>query len=157
MAATANNKFYKYEKGVALPLSFLLCYNIGGGKFITPKGETNMSTLRNERVRKELMRDISDILRKEIRGLEGVVSIVNVEVSHDNSYAKVVYSILGSPEQVEKDKEIIEKNTGKVRYEIGKRIRLRVTPEIKFVYSDGLEQGSRVLDLIDKISKGEIK
>lgn len=116
-----------------------------------------MSTLRNERVRKELMRDISEILRREVRGLEGVVSVVDVEVSHDNSFARVVYSVLGSPEQVEKDKAIIEKNTGIVRREIGKRIRLRVTPEIKFVYSDGLEQGSRVLDLIDKISKGEIK
>ena len=116
-----------------------------------------MSTLRNERVRKELMRDVSDILRKEIRGLEGVVSVVDVEVSHDNSFAKIIYSVLGSPEQIEKDKDIIEKNTGRVRYEIGRRIRLRVTPEIKFVYSDGLEQGSRVLDLIDKISKGEIK
>ena len=114
-------------------------------------------SLRNERVRKELMRDISEILHREIGGLEGVVSIVDVEVSHDNSFAKVIYSVLGSPEQVEKDKEIIEKNTGRVRYEVGKRIRLRVTPEIKFVYSDGLEQGSRVLDLIEKISKGEIK
>ena len=114
-------------------------------------------SLRNERVRKELMRDISDILRKEVRGLEGVVSIVDVEVSHDNSYAKVYYSVLGSPEQIEKEKAIVEKNTGKVRFEIGKRIRLRVTPEIKFIYSDGLEQGSRVLDLIEKISRGEIK
>lgn len=89
--------------------------------------------------------------------MEGVVSVVDVEVSHDNSFARVIYSVLGSPEQIEKDKNIIEKNTGRVRYEVGKRIRLRVTPEIKFVYSDGLEQGSRVLDLIDKISKGEIK
>ena len=54
-------------------------------------------------------------------------------------------------------KEVIEKNTGRIRYEVGKRIRLRVTPELKFVFSDGLEQGSRVLDLIEKISKGEIK
>ena len=114
-------------------------------------------SLRNERVRKELMRDISEIIRREIRGLEGVVSIVDVEVSHDNSFAKVIYSVLGSPEQVEKDKEVIEKNTGRIRYEVGKRIRLRLTPEIKFVYSDGLEQGSRVLDLIEKISRGEIK
>ena len=116
-------------------------------------------TLRNERVRKELMREISDILRRDIQDarISGVVSIVDVEVSHDNSYAKVYSSVLGSEEQVAKDKEIIEKNTGKVRYEIGKRIRLRVTPEIKFIYSDGLEQGSRVLDLINKISSGEIK
>ena len=114
-------------------------------------------SLRNERVRKELMRDISEILRREVRGLEGVVSVVDVEVAHDNSFAKVFYSVLGSKEQVENDKEIIEKNTGKVRYEVGKRIRLRVTPEIKFIYSDGLEQGAKVLDLINKISKGEIK
>ena len=114
-------------------------------------------SLRNERVRKELMRDISEIMHREIRGLEGVVSVVDAEVSHDNSFAKVIYSVLGSPEQVEKDKEIIEKNTGRIRYEVGKRIRLRVTPELKFVFSDGLEQGSRVLDLIEKISKGEIK
>ncbi len=51
------------------------------------------------------MRDISEILHREIRGLEGVVSIVDVEVSHDNSYAKVIYSVLGSPEQVEKTKK----------------------------------------------------
>lgn len=113
-------------------------------------------TLRNERVRKELMREISDILRKEVRGLEGVVSIVDVEISHDNSFAKVKYSILGNEEQVEKDKAVIEKSTSKVRYEVGKRIRLRLTPEIKFVYTDALEQGSRVTELIDKISRGEI-
>ena len=113
-------------------------------------------TLRNERVRKELMRDISDILRKEIRGLAGVVSILDVEVSHDNSFAKVIYSVLGSPEQIEKTKEIIEKSTPKIRYEVGKHIRLRLTPDLKFVYTDSLEKGSRVSELSDKISRGEL-
>lgn len=113
-------------------------------------------TLRNERVRKELMRDISDILRKEIRGLAGVVSVLDIEVSHDNSFAKVIYSVLGSEEQIEKTKEIIERSTPKIRFEVGKRIRLRLTPELKFVYTDSLEKGSRVNELIDKISRGEI-
>lgn len=113
-------------------------------------------TLRNERVRKELMRDISDILRKEIRGLAGVVSVLDVEVSHDNSFAKVIYSVLGNPEQIEKTKEIIEKSTPKIRYEVGKQIRLRLTPELKFVYTDSLKKGSRVSELIDKISRGEL-
>lgn|SRR5574344_1367525 len=114
-------------------------------------------TLRNERVRKELMREISDIIRREIRGLEGVVSIVDVEVSHDNSFAKVIYSVLGSDKQIEKTKDIMERSTPKIRFEIGKRIRLRLTPELRFVYSNGLEEGSRVTELIDKISRGEIK
>ena len=43
---------------------------------------------------------------------------LDIEVSHDNSFAKVIYSVLGSPEQVEKDKEVIEKNTGRIRYKI---------------------------------------
>lgn len=113
-------------------------------------------TLRNERVRKELMRDISEILQREIRGLCGVVSVVDIEVSHDNSFAKVIYSVLGSDEQIEKTKEVIEKNTPKIRYEVGKRIRLRLTPELRFVYSDSLEKGSRVTEIINKISRGEV-
>ena len=107
-------------------------------------------------IAKELMREISDILRREVRGLEGVVSIVDVEVSHDNSFAKVIYSVLGSEEQIEKSKEVIEKSTPKIRYEVGRRIRLRLTPELRFVYSNGLEEGSRVTELINKISRGEI-
>ena len=53
-------------------------------------------------------------------------------------------------------KETIEKSTPKIRYEVGKRIRLRLTPELKFVYTDSLEKGSRVSEIIDKISRGEI-
>ena len=114
-------------------------------------------TLRNERVRKELMRDISEILRKEIRGLKGVVYIVDVEVSHDNSFAKVVYSVLGSSEDIETTKEVIEKSTPKIRYNVGKQLRLRLTPELRFVYTNGLEESSKVMEIINKLSKGEIK
>lgn len=114
-------------------------------------------SLRNERVRKELMRDISDILRKEIRGLKGVVSVVDVEVSHDNSFARVIYSVLGSAEDIETTKEVIEKSTPKIRYNVGKQLRLRLTPELKFEYTDGLEKSSKVMDLLNKISTGEIK
>ncbi|MFI3300418.1 MAG: 30S ribosome-binding factor RbfA [Candidatus Gastranaerophilales bacterium] len=113
-------------------------------------------SLRNERVRKELMRDISDILRRDVRGLEGVVSILDVEVSHDNAYAKVIYSVLGSDEQKEKSKHVIEKSTSKIRFEVGKRIRLRLTPELKFIYSDSIEQGARIHELLEKISRGEL-
>ena len=115
-------------------------------------------SLRNERVRKTLMKEIADIIQREVRDprITGVVSIVDVEMSQDNSYAKVVYSVLGSEEQIEHTKEVIEKSTSKIRYEVGKRIRLRLTPELRFVYTNGLEEGSRVTELINKISRGEI-
>lgn len=115
-------------------------------------------SLRNERVRKTLMKEISDILLKDIKDpkISGLVSITDVEVSHDNSYAKVFYSILSSEDKKQDIIEAIEKNTPKIRYEIGKRIRLRLTPELKFILDESLERGQRITDLINKISKGEI-
>lgn len=115
-------------------------------------------TLRNERVRKTLMKEIADILQKEIRDprISGVVSILDVEVSHDNSYAKVYYSVFGNEEQKEKTIEAMTQNTPKIRHEIGKRIRLRLTPELRFIYDDSIERGSKVSEIIDKISRGEL-
>lgn len=117
-------------------------------------------SLRNERVRKELMRDISEIIRLEIRDprISGVVSITDIEVSHDNSFAKVFYSVFATDDEAKKKTvRAIEENTSKIRYEVGKRIKLRLTPELKFILDDSLERGSKITDLIDKISRGEIK
>ena len=52
--------------------------------------------------------------------------------------------------------EALKEKEPHVRYEIGKRIRLRLTPKIEFHLDDSLERGSRISALIDKISKGEI-
>lgn len=114
--------------------------------------------LRNERVRKTLMKEISDILLKEIKDpkISGLVSITDVEISHDNSFAKVFYSVLASEDKKQEIVDAIEKNTPKIRYEVGKRIRLRLTPELRFILDESLERGARITDLIDKISKGEI-
>lgn len=112
-------------------------------------------TLRNERVRKALMKEIADIIQKDIK-TAGLVSIMDVEVAHDNSFAKIFYSVFGNDEQKQKTKETIDKNTSKIRYEIGKRIRLRLTPELRFVFDDSIERGTKVTELLNKISRGEI-
>lgn len=115
-------------------------------------------TLRNERVRKTLIKEIADVLQTEVRDprISGIVSIVDVEVSHDNSFAKVYYSIFGDEKQKEKTIEAMTQNTPKIRYAIGKRVRLRLTPELRFIYDDSFERASKVSELIDKISRGEI-
>lgn len=116
-------------------------------------------TLRNERVRKALMKEIADILQKDIRDsrISGLVSIMDVEVSHDNSYAKVYYSIFGGDEEAkEKTKEAIQQHAPKIRHEVGKRIRLRLTPELRFIFDDSIERGTKVTELLNKISRGEL-
>ncbi len=116
-------------------------------------------SLRNERVRKTLMKEIADIIQREVRDprITGVVSIVDVEMSQDNSYAKVIYSVFSTDEEAKaKTIEALNANKPHIRFELGKRIRLRHTPDLRFIASDTLEKGSEVTDLINKISRGEI-
>ena len=115
-------------------------------------------SLRNERVRKTLMKEIADIIQKDIKDarISGIVSITDVELAHDNSYAKVYFSVFASDEAKKQTIDALEDNVSKIRYEVGKRIRLRLTPELRFIPDDSLERGTRIMDLIDKVSKGEI-
>ncbi len=116
-------------------------------------------SLRNERVRKTLMKEIADIIQKDIKDprIEGVISVTDIELAHDNSFAKVYFSVFTTDEgKKQKSINALEENVSKIRYEVGKRIRLRLTPELRFIPDDSLERGTKVMDLIDKISKGEI-
>ena len=99
-------------------------------------------SLRNERVRKTLMKEIADIIQKELKDsrIHGIVSITDIEISHDNSYAKVYYSVFASEEEKETTIKAITDNTSKIRYEVGKRVRLRLTPELRFIPDNSLER-----------------
>ena len=116
-------------------------------------------SLRNERVRKALMREISDILRTEIKDpkIAGIVSITDVDVSPDNSSARVFYSVFGDEKTKELTKAALEKDTPRIRHAVGQRIRLRHTPSLLFILDESLERGAKITELIDKISRGEIK
>ena len=95
-------------------------------------------SLRNERVRKTLMKEIADIIQREVRDprITGVVSIVDVEMSQDNSYAKVIYSVFSTDEEAKaKTIEALNANKPHIRFELGKRIRLRHTPDLRFIAS----------------------
>ena len=115
-------------------------------------------SLRNERVRKALMREISDIILKDIKDLSinGMISIIDVEVSSDNSAAKVFYSVFGDDEVKKRTIAALERHVGQIRHEIGKRIRLRKTPLLTFIPNDSLEKGAKMTELINKIERGEI-
>lgn len=113
---------------------------------------------RADRIRKTLIKEISDIIQREVKDprISGIVSVTDIDLSGDYRYAKVFISIYGSEEQKEQTMDALIDSTPFIRREIGKRIRLRLTPEIEFKIDDSLERGSRITDLIDKISRGEL-
>lgn len=118
-----------------------------------------MSSVRVEKVRKTLMKELSDIIRKSVKDprVSGIVSITDIDLPNDFSIAKVYISIYGTETEKEQTLLALQENAPKVRFAIGKRIRLRNTPEIKFFFDNSLERGSEITALIDQISKGEIE
>jgi ribosome-binding factor A len=113
---------------------------------------------RSDRIRKTLIKELSDIIQHKIKDprIQGIISVTDVELSHDYKYAKVYVSIFSTDPTKEEVMEAIEESTSFVRGELGKRIRLRFTPELKFYLDESAEKASRINELLDKISKGEI-
>lgn len=105
------------------------------------------------RLAEALKKEISDILINEIKDPRiGFVTITMVEVTPDLRYARVYASVLGNEEQRKLTTEALIKATGYIRSEIGKRIRLKFTPEITFKLDSSIERGTRIIKLIEEVN-----
>ena len=112
-------------------------------------------TRRVARVAELIKREVSQMLFSNIKDERvgtGMVSVTDVDVSGDLQHAKIFVSIYGTDEARAETMAGLRSATGFVRSELGKRVRLRRTPEIIFVEDRGIERGSRVLSLINQLS-----
>lgn len=103
---------------------------------------------RIERVREAIKAEVSDIMSKLKDPRIGFTTVTDVEVSRDLRYVKVYVSVYGSEEEKARTMEGLERATGHVRTEIGKRVRLHHTPEIAFVFDSSIEHGARINELL---------
>lgn len=119
---------------------------------------------RTQRVSQQLQKELAMILQREVRDSRlGMVTISEVQVSRDLAYAKVFVTFLCVGEQTpESCLNALKEHEAHIRMMLGKRIRLRLTPEIRFTYDDTLVEGMRMSNLVsdavneDKRKKGEL-
>ena len=106
-------------------------------------------SLRANRVGEQMKKELTDIIGRKLKDPRiGFVTVTDVRVTGDLQQATVYVSVLGNEEQKEKTLIGLSKATGFIRSEIGKRIRLRITPEITFEWDESLEYGQRIETLI---------
>jgi ribosome-binding factor A len=113
---------------------------------------------RADRIRKAMMREVSDILftdLKDPRLSDLLISVTDVEVAGDLRHAKIFISVMASPERQQEVLEILREYQPRIRSEIGQRIRLRFTPELDIRYDNSLERGSRITQLLETLSQEE--
>lgn len=104
---------------------------------------------RSDRVAEQIQRDLAQL----VRGLKdprlGMVTLLDVSVSKDLSHAKVWFDTfdLGQAKQAE---EVLNHAAGFLRHELGRGLKLRITPELRFFYDDTQRRGNELSVLIDQ-------
>jgi len=114
-------------------------------------------TRRIERLN-HLIRDIlSELLQRQVKDprLSGFITVTRVSISPDLQHAKVFISVIGSESNQEEILKALYGASGFLRKELGAQLTLRHTPELSFHYDDSIEQGSRVLHLIEQVATSD--
>lgn len=110
--------------------------------------------LRAERVAEQMKKDIAEIIKEDIKDPRvGFVSVTRVEVSSDLRHARVYVSIFGDEQAQKECLEALGGASGFIRKEIGRRIKLKCTPEIVFRIDHSIEHGARIHELLTKVSE----
>jgi len=111
-----------------------------------------MVTYRIDRINKEFLRAISEILQVKIKREDVKDAILTkVSTSKDLSFAKVYYTLI-DPKRMDITQKALDAVSGQIRSLLGREMHLRTIPELHFVYDDS-EQKARAMDeLLDKVA-----
>ncbi|GAB3290854.1 30S ribosome-binding factor RbfA [Pseudidiomarina andamanensis] len=107
---------------------------------------------RTDRVGQQYQREIAMILQREIKDPRvSMVTVSEIEVSRDLAYAKVFVTFFNDDEAYVKTAlKVLNDASGFIRSLLGKRVRARIIPELRFVHDPSLNEGIRMSRLVDE-------
>ncbi|MDX1594086.1 MAG: 30S ribosome-binding factor RbfA [Gammaproteobacteria bacterium] len=106
---------------------------------------------RSRRVGEEIRRTLAQLVHDEVKdpGV-GMVTLTAVRMSPDLAHARVYFTALADDDEARTSSEkALRRAAGFLRRELGRRIKLRNTPELQFVYDRSVDEGRRLSALID--------
>src|SRR6266566_4511239 len=108
-----------------------------------------MASLRMQRVRELLKREIGEAIRREFPVSEvGLVTVNDVDVAGDLHSALVFISILGSPEQQKRGFGLLTRHRKRIQGLMARAVVLKYTPTLRFLMDDSVVRGNKVLEII---------
>lgn len=111
---------------------------------------------RSDRVGSLIKEEVSDIILNEIKDPRVdklCTTVMEVEISNDLRNANIKISVRGNEEKTQKVMQGLESAKGYIRREIGRRIRLRNTPEIRFVLDHSIDYIMEVDELLREVEE----
>lgn len=102
---------------------------------------------RTDRIAEQIQRELAELIRLEVKDPRvKKVTLTGVEVARDHSHAKVFYTSLdgNSPALLQG----LERSAGFLRSQLANAMKLRITPQLHFVYDASVERGAHLSQLI---------
>src|ERR1041384_5970676 len=113
-----------------------------------------MASVRVQRVRELLKRQIGEILRRELQlSHAGIITANDVELSKDLQMATVYVGVIGSEAQVKQAMELLHQERKRIQGLVGRAVVLKYTPQLRFVLDESISRGNRVLEILDEIER----
>ena len=92
---------------------------------------------------------VAEALERAVKDPDlGFVTITDVRVTPDLQNASIYFTVYGTPEEKKQSAEIIEKNRGLIRREVGRGLSIRLTPTIEFIADEVPEIAAHLNDLL---------
>ena len=110
---------------------------------------------RSDRVGRQIQKELAEILHQGVLKDPrlGVITVQEVRVTNNLAFATIYFTLFDNSDRSEQE-QLLNELSGLIRREISRRVKLRVTPELKFQYDQSIENGARLADLIEKADKG---
>jgi len=106
---------------------------------------------RTEQIGEAIREEVASIISQGLKDPRiGFVTITRAEVTPDLRHAKILFGVLGDSAQRDKTLAGLRQAAGFIRREVGKRLRLRFTPELTFQYDVGIEATDRVARILEE-------
>jgi ribosome-binding factor A len=109
-----------------------------------------MPSFKLGRATADIQRELADLLRevKDPR-VSKLLSIIKIDLSGDMSYATVYVSAIEGFDKTVESVKGLKNAAGFLRRELGVRLKLRKTPELRFVADNSIEHSANIAKIID--------
>ena len=109
--------------------------------------------LKKDKMDNIIQKEVSEIIQFELKNPKiGFVTITDVDVTSDMSYAKIFVSFLGQDARKEAGLKALNQSKGFIRSELAKRLTIRKTPELIFQLYNSLEKGNKIEKILHDIN-----
>ncbi|MFO1487206.1 MAG: 30S ribosome-binding factor RbfA [Verrucomicrobiota bacterium] len=113
-----------------------------------------MSSVRQERVRELLKREIGEAIRREFDVSQvGLINVNDIELAGDLKSATVYVSIFGNADQKKRGVERLAEHRVRIQALVARAVVLKFTPVLRFELDESVARGNRVMQIIEELEK----